>query len=46
MAEKVYGNRPPSLNVRYVIKKPQEKAESQGISERDVYTPEIKAKIL
>jgi RimJ/RimL family protein N-acetyltransferase len=28
MAEKVYGNRPPSLNVRYVIKKQQEKAES------------------
>jgi RimJ/RimL family protein N-acetyltransferase len=40
MAEKVYGNRPPSLNVRYVIKKPQEKAESQGISERGVYAPE------
>ena len=45
-AKRVYGNRPPSLNVRYVIKKPQDKAESQGISERDVYTPEIKAKIL
>jgi RimJ/RimL family protein N-acetyltransferase len=40
MAEKVYGNRPPCLNVRYVIKKPQEKAESQGISERGVYAPE------
>jgi RimJ/RimL family protein N-acetyltransferase len=40
MAEKVYGNRPPSLNVRYVIKKQQEKAESQGISERGVYAPE------
>ncbi len=40
MAEKVYGKRPPSLNVRYVIKKPQEKAESQGISERGVYAPE------
>jgi RimJ/RimL family protein N-acetyltransferase len=40
MAEKVYGNRPPSLNVRYVIKKPQEKAEGQGISERGVYAPE------
>ena len=40
MAEKVYGNRPPSLNVRYVIKKPQEKAESQGISERGVYAPD------
>jgi RimJ/RimL family protein N-acetyltransferase len=25
--EKVYGNRPPSLNVRYVLKKPQKKAE-------------------
>ena len=24
---KVYGNRPPSLNVRYVLKKPQKKAE-------------------
>jgi len=40
MAEKVYGNRPPSLNVRYVITKPQGKAESQGISERGVYAPE------
>jgi N-acetyltransferase len=40
MAEKVYGKRPPSLNVRYVIKKPQKKAESQGISERGVYAPE------
>jgi RimJ/RimL family protein N-acetyltransferase len=40
MAEKVYGNRPPSLNVRYVIKRPQEKAESQGISGRGVYAPE------
>jgi RimJ/RimL family protein N-acetyltransferase len=25
--EKIYGNRPPSLNVRYVLKKPQKKAE-------------------
>ncbi len=40
MVTKVYGNRPPSLNIRYVIKKPQEKAESQGISERGVYAPE------
>ena len=40
MAEKVYGNRPPSLNVRYMITKPQGKAESQGISERGVYAPE------
>lgn len=31
--KKVYGNRPASLNVRYVIKKPQEKAKSQRISE-------------
>ena len=38
--KKVYGNRPASLNVRYVIKKPQEKAESQGISERGVCAPE------
>jgi len=38
-AKKVYGNRPSSLNVRYVIKKPQAKAESQGISERGVYAP-------
>ena len=28
LVEKVYGNRPPSLNVRYVIKKPRKKAES------------------
>ena len=27
-ATKVYGNRPPSLNIRYVIKKPREKVES------------------
>jgi RimJ/RimL family protein N-acetyltransferase len=27
-ALKVYGNRPPSLNMKYVIKKPQEKDES------------------
>jgi N-acetyltransferase len=27
-ATKVYGNRPPSLNVRYVIRKPREKVES------------------
>jgi N-acetyltransferase len=27
-ATKVYGNRPPSLNVRYVIKKPWKKVES------------------
>ena len=39
-AKRVYGNRPPSLNVRYLIKKPQEKAESQGISERGVYAPD------
>jgi len=39
-AKRVYGNRPPCLNVRYLIKKPQEKAESQGISERGVYAPE------
>jgi RimJ/RimL family protein N-acetyltransferase len=26
IAEKVYGNRPPSLNVRYVIKKPSSRA--------------------
>jgi RimJ/RimL family protein N-acetyltransferase len=38
--KKVYGNRPASLNVRYVIKKPQEKAKSQRISERGVYAPE------
>ena len=40
MVTKVYGTRPPSLNIRYVIKKPQEKAQSQGISERGVYAPE------
>ncbi len=28
MVKKVYGNRPPSLNVRYVIKKPRKEAES------------------
>ena len=28
MMEKIYGNRPPSLNFRYVIKKPHQKAES------------------
>jgi N-acetyltransferase len=38
--KKVYGNRPASLNVRYVIKKPQEKAKSQRISEPGVYAPE------
>jgi RimJ/RimL family protein N-acetyltransferase len=26
--EKIYGNRPPTLNLRYVIKKPRQKAES------------------
>jgi N-acetyltransferase len=40
MVKKVYGNRPPCLNVRYVIKKPQEKAESEGISERGMYASE------
>ena len=39
-AKRVYGNRPPCLNVRYLIKKPQEKAEGQEISERGVYAPE------
>jgi RimJ/RimL family protein N-acetyltransferase len=39
-AKRVYGNRPASLNIRYVIKKPQEKIESQGISEWGVYAPE------
>jgi RimJ/RimL family protein N-acetyltransferase len=29
MVEKIYGNRPPSLNVRYVIKKPGQKAENR-----------------
>ena len=29
MVEKIYGNRPPSLNVRYVIKKPRQKAENR-----------------
>jgi len=28
MVKKVYGNRPPSLSVRYVIEKPRKKAES------------------
>jgi len=28
LVKKTYGNRPPSLNVRYVIKKPRKKAES------------------
>jgi RimJ/RimL family protein N-acetyltransferase len=28
MVEKVYGNRPPSLNVRYVIKKPRQKTDN------------------
>jgi RimJ/RimL family protein N-acetyltransferase len=30
MVKKVYGNRPPSLNVRYVISKPQKKTGSRG----------------
>jgi N-acetyltransferase len=29
MVEKIYGNRPPSLNVRYVIKKPRQRAEDR-----------------
>jgi N-acetyltransferase len=28
MVEKVYGNRPPSVNVRYVIKKPRQKTDN------------------